>query len=69
MVCPCDRRAREGDESGPRQGVAQVAGITVEVVVVTAVRFVDDHDDVGAIGEQRMGFPRVALAESPSKLL
>ena len=37
-----------------RQGVAEVAGVAVEVVVVAAVRLVDDHDDVAPVGQQRV---------------
>ena len=56
-----DRRAGEGDERGVGQGVADVAGEAVEVVVVAAVRLVDDHDDVAPVGEQRVVEPGVAL--------
>ena len=37
-----------------RQGVAEVPGVAVEVVVVAAVRLVDDHDDVAPVGQQRV---------------
>ena len=49
-----DRRAGEGDERGVRQGVSQVAGVAVEVVVVAAVRLVDDDDDVAPVRQQRV---------------
>ena len=49
-----DRRASEGDERGVGQRVADVAGVAVEVVVMAAVRLVDDHDDVPPVGEQRV---------------
>ena len=49
-----DRGAGERDERGVRQGVAQVPGVAVEVVVVAAVRLVDDHDDVAAVRQQRV---------------
>ena len=49
-----DRRAGERDERGVRQGVPEVAGVAVEVVVVAAVRLVDDHDDVAPVGQQRV---------------
>ena len=49
-----DRRAGEGDQGRVRQGVAEVAGVAVEVVVVAAVRLVDDDDDVASVRQQRM---------------
>ena len=45
-LAPRDRRAGERDERGMRQRVPQVPGVAVEVVVVGAVRLVNDHDDV-----------------------
>ncbi len=44
----------ERDEYGVGQGVADVAGVAVEVVVVRSVCLVDDHDDVAALAEQRV---------------
>ena len=47
-----DRCACERDEHRAGHGVADVPGEAVEVVVVAAVRFVDDGDDVAPVGEQ-----------------
>ena len=44
-----DGRAGEADERRVRQRVAQVARETVDQVVLAAVRFVGDDDDVPAI--------------------
>src|SRR5207249_2617050 len=49
-----DRRASEGNEYGIGQRVPDVAGVAVEIVIVAAVRLVDNDDDVAAVGEQRV---------------
>ena len=48
-----DRRAGEADERGVRQRIAQIAREAVDQVVLAAVRFIGDHDDVAALREQR----------------
>ena len=64
-----DRRAGERDQRRVRQGVAQVPGVAVEVVVVAAVRLVDDHDDVAAVGQQRVLGAGVLLGLAAAELL
>ena len=49
-----DRRAGEADEGGVRQRVAHVPGEAVDEIVLAAVRFVGDDDDVAPVGEQRI---------------
>jgi hypothetical protein len=44
-----DRRASEADERRIRQRVAQIARESVDQVVLAAVRFIGDHDDVAAL--------------------
>ena len=64
-----DRRAGERDERRVRQGVAEVAGVAVEVVVVAAVGLVDDDDDVAPVGQQRVVGAGVALVLGAAELL
>jgi hypothetical protein len=45
------------------------AGVAVEVVVVAAVRLVDDHDDVASVGEQRVIRTRLAFPGGETELL
>ena len=52
-----------------RQGVAEVPGVAVEVVVVAAVRLVDDHDDVAPVGQQRVVGAGVLLGLAAAELL
>jgi hypothetical protein len=54
LVAKVDRRAREADERGARQGVAPVAGKSVDKVVLAAVGLVGDNHDVSPVGKQRM---------------
>ena len=56
-----DRSSGECDERGIGNGIGEVAGVPVEVVVVAAVRLVDDDDDVAAVGEQWVVGARVAF--------
>ena len=64
-----DRGAGERDERGVRQRVAQVAGVSVEVVVVGAVGLVDDDDDVAAVGKPGVGPAVLALFLGAAELL
>jgi hypothetical protein len=64
-----ERCAGERDEGGVRQGVAQVAGVAVEAVVVAAVRLVDDDQDVAPVGEQRVVRARLLLLLGTAELL
>ena len=49
-----DRRAGEADERSVRQGVAHVPRKAIDEIVLAAVRFVGDDDDVAAVGEHRV---------------
>src|SRR5690606_21647277 len=49
-----DRRAREANERGVRQGVAHVSRKAIDEVVLAAMGFVSNHDDVSAFRERRM---------------
>ena len=64
-----DRGAGEGDERRVGQCVADVPGVAVEVVVVTAVRLVDNHDDVATGGQQRMVEACLAFLVGEAELL
>jgi hypothetical protein len=64
-----DRRTSEGDERGVRQGVADVPGVPVQVVVVAAMRLVRDDDDVVSLGPQRVVRAGVALFLGTAELL
>ena len=64
-----DRRTGEGEQGGVRQRVAQMAGVAVEAVVVRAVRLVDDHQDVAALGEEGVGLAGVLLLLAQAELL
>ena len=46
-----------------------MAGVAVEVVVVAAVGFVDDHHDVAALGQQRVLAARLAFLQGAAELL
>ena len=48
-----DGRAGEADERGVGQRVAHVPGEAVDEVVLAAVGFVGDDDDVPPVGQQR----------------
>ena len=48
-------RAGEADERRQRQGVAHVAGVAVDEVVLAPVRLVGYHDDVPAVRQRRVG--------------
>jgi hypothetical protein len=52
-----DGRAREADERRIGQRVAHVPREAIDEVVLAAVRFVGDHDDVGALRQQRKRVP------------
>ena len=64
-----DRGAGEGDQCGVRKSVLEMPRVAVEVVVVAAVRLVDDHDDVAPVGQQRVVAAGVALVLRPAELL
>ena len=48
-----DGRAGEADEARVRQSTAHVSGETVDEVILRAVHFVGDHDDVLALRQRR----------------
>ena len=64
-----DGRPRERDAAGVGEGVGEVAGVAVEVVIVAAVGLVDDDDDVGPFGEHRVGGAGVLLGLGAAELL
>ena len=53
-VLELDGCAGEADEGGVGQGVAHVAGVAVDEVVLAAVGLIGDDHDVAAVGERRM---------------
>ena len=64
-----DGGAGERDEGGVGQCFTNASSETVEVVVVAAMRFVDDHDDVAAVAQQWVVEARLALIIGQSELL
>ena len=50
-------RPRETDERGLGQGITHVPGITVDEVVLAAVRLVGDHDDVPPVRKHGVPVP------------
>lgn len=61
--------AGEGDEGSLGERIPDVTGEAVEVVVVAAVSLVDDHDDVTAIGKQRVVEAGLAFLAGEAELL
>ncbi len=56
-----NRRTSEADKRSIGKGVSHVGGETIDEIVLAPVRFVGDHDNVVAVGKQRMvglGFRR-----------
>jgi hypothetical protein len=53
LVRQFDRRAREADERGVWQGIAQMMGEAVDEVVLAARRLVRDHHTMAPVGQER----------------
>ncbi len=66
---PRDRRPGEGNERRVRQRVLEVPGVPVEVVVVAAVRLVDDEHDVAPLGQHGVPAARPLLLRGEAELL
>ena len=54
LVAAFNRRAGEADERRLGQRIAHVLGEAVNEIVLAAVRFIGDDDDVAPVGKQRM---------------
>lgn len=64
-----DGRACERDQRRMRQGVPQVPGVTVKVVIVGPVCLIHHHDDVAAVGQQRVLGAGVLFCLAAAELL
>ena len=54
LISQLDGSAGKADEGGMGQGVAHVASVAVNKVVLAAVRLVGDDDDVAPVGQERV---------------
>src|SRR5439155_10740811 len=54
LVAASNRRAGEADERRLGQRIAHVPGEAVNEIVLAAMRFVGDDDDIAPVGKQRM---------------
>src|SRR5699024_3718274 len=64
-----NRRTGERNEGGIREGITQMACITIKIVVVAAVSLINDNNNVLAIAEQRMLRARVFFFFAETKFL